>query len=407
MTDFAELFQKRPDSADGAIKPGLSRIRRAYDFLDRPGHGLPTVLVGGTNGKGSTAGQLWRMLALAGEKPALFTSPHLVHFSERFQIANEEIDDLRIATEWQHLRERLPSEMYEELSFFEVATLIALSLFAEERVSHLILEVGLGGRWDATNVVDPDLSVITSIGRDHEQFLGHELDGIAREKAGIMRPGKPILWGGGSGELADQAIRAAAATIGATLQVYPQDIVDPDLPVPSVTYQRSNLALAAAAARYFIADWTVVKERWSESVYRPNCMRARFEHWLGAYQGRNVLVDACHNPAGAQAFAQACDGVASDTVFVTTSQDKDRSGMAAALQRQFSRVVFFGTNADRAWRPNGDLPVGTQWYEDFETAVTAVADAVDDPSRPLVICGSILGIGALIQSGILRAPQPG
>lgn len=405
MEKFAELFQKRPDSMPGAIKPGLQRIQMAYDHLGRPGRDIPTILVGGTNGKGGTATSLWQMLALAGHRPGLYTSPHLVDFSERYAVAGagQEINDDRLIEVHGRLKYAL-GDLYDPMSFFEVATLLALALFVEERVSHLVLEVGLGGRLDATNVVDPVVSIITSIGLDHQAFLGSDPATIAMEKAGIMRSGKVILWAGKQAgtPAADLEIRTQAQIKGAHLEVLGEDFERFDGGDGAPEFLVANRSLARQALIHLLgaAAWPMVAERWPQRQSLPS-LRGRFQFVANGYAGRDLLVDVCHNPDGARAFVQAFVAAFPDLnppVFVTCSADKDHAAIAAELQKVFSPLVFFPTQAERSWRPTAaELPAGTVWQDDLEQAVAHYAT-----HSPVVICGSVLGIGNLIANHQLQ-----
>jgi len=172
------------------IKPGLKRI---FEFLDRIGNPqkqLTTIHVAGTNGKGSTCAMLASVLSAAGLKVGLYTSPHLVHFNERIRINGKKISDAEIVEfldKYQPVIEDIDS------TFFETTTALAFEYFYKNTVDIAILETGLGGRFDATNIVTPILSVITPIGKDHEEYLGNTLAKIAMEKAGIIKPGIPVI----------------------------------------------------------------------------------------------------------------------------------------------------------------------------------------------------------------------
>ena len=194
--DLDLLFAKRANN----IKPGLERIKKSYEFLGKPAGNIPAVLIGGTNGKGSTSGFLWSLLAQSLSAVGLYTSPHLMEWSERFQISGRQVDDQDAIALAQELESLLPADLYAELSFFELTTLIAFRLFEREQVAMQVLEVGLGGRWDASNVADPLLSVVVSVSLDHQEYLGQDLRQILREKLGIMRSGCPLFWGQ-SGEI--------------------------------------------------------------------------------------------------------------------------------------------------------------------------------------------------------------
>lgn len=172
------------------IKPGLMRINNLLDFLGHPEKDYPIIHVAGTNGKGSTCRIMHTLLVAAGYKTGLYTSPHLLRFNERIKVNDEEISDAALGKLFEKFDQYLDES---RASFFEITTAMALDYFREQKVDLAILEVGLGGRFDATNAVTPKISVITSISKDHEEFLGSELDQIAREKAGIIKKNIPVV----------------------------------------------------------------------------------------------------------------------------------------------------------------------------------------------------------------------
>ncbi len=176
----------------------LAHMRMLLRALDHPEHRFPSVLIAGTNGKGSTAATLASILRAAGLKTGLYTSPHLVRINERIRVNGKEISDDEFAAlhaEVDRVAERLVDQgkLPWHPSFFEMMTAIAFEHFARERVELAVLEVGMGGRLDATNVVDPRISVITDISLDHQKFLGNTVSEIAREKVGIIRPGGVVV----------------------------------------------------------------------------------------------------------------------------------------------------------------------------------------------------------------------
>lgn len=183
-----------------AYKPGLERCEGMDDILGHPHRQFRTIHIAGTNGKGSTSHTLASILQCAGYKVGLFTSPHLVDFSERIRVNGEEIDH-NYVVEWteRHIEEL---KVFQP-SFFELATMMGFCYFADRQVDVAIIEVGLGGRLDSTNIITPTLSVITNISMDHTQFLGDTLPQIAAEKAGIMKPGVPCV----IGECDDEHVR--------------------------------------------------------------------------------------------------------------------------------------------------------------------------------------------------------
>ena len=175
-----------------AYKPGLERCEAMDAALGRPHQKFKTIHVAGTNGKGSCSHTLASILQCAGYKVGLFTSPHLLDFDERIRVNGQPIDHDYV-TQW--IEQQYPRLKQEQPSFFELATMMAFCYFAEQKVDVAVIEVGLGGRLDSTNIIMPEVSVITNISFDHMQFLGDTLPQIAAEKAGIMKPGVPCIIG--------------------------------------------------------------------------------------------------------------------------------------------------------------------------------------------------------------------
>ncbi len=194
--------------------PGLERIRSLLSRLGDPQEAYPVALVGGTNGKGSAARALAAILEEAGLKVGLYTSPHLVEFAERIAVQGRPIPQAKL---WETAEEVRPLAERVGASFFEAATAMALLHFAREGVEFAVLEVGLGGRLDATNAAEPVLSLVTNIGHDHLEVLGPTLKDVAREKAGILRRGVPALTAARGEGLA--ALKAEAQARGTPLWV--------------------------------------------------------------------------------------------------------------------------------------------------------------------------------------------
>lgn len=183
-----------------AYKPGLERCEAMDEVLGHRHHEFRTIHVAGTNGKGTTSHTLAAILQASGLKVGLFTSPHLLDFSERIRVNGAEIDHDYVVSWTEQWYGRLKEQ---QPSFFELATMMAFSYFADQKVDVALIEVGLGGRLDSTNIIHPDLSIITNISMDHTQFLGDTLPQIAAEKAGIMKAGVPCV----IGECTDERVR--------------------------------------------------------------------------------------------------------------------------------------------------------------------------------------------------------
>jgi dihydrofolate synthase/folylpolyglutamate synthase len=178
----------------GIIDLRLERMERALTLFDHPEKTFPSFHIAGTNGKGSTAAMLQRILCSAGYRTALYTSPHLVSFTERMRIDDEEITPDEVVALAEEIWRRTEAANI-LLTFFEIVTVMAFVYFARRQVDLAVIEVGLGGRFDATNLVRSVVSVITTISRDHEAFLGFDIASIAREKAGIIKQGVPVVCG--------------------------------------------------------------------------------------------------------------------------------------------------------------------------------------------------------------------
>jgi dihydrofolate synthase/folylpolyglutamate synthase len=188
MQNLYDLFQKKVFN----IEPGLERIKSALKEFSNPEKNFKSILVAGTNGKGSTSAYLESLFRHYGYKTGLFTSPHLIRENERWQIDRKEIDDRKLQD---YINELKPIIEKYNLTYFEACTLLAFKYFSDEKVDIAVVEVGLGGRWDSTNVLEPEISVITNVSFDHMHILGNTLLDIAYEKTGITRQDKPAVIG--------------------------------------------------------------------------------------------------------------------------------------------------------------------------------------------------------------------
>lgn len=189
--DLQQLFARNSSCAK---KNGLTNILKLMSALQNPHERFRSVHIAGTNGKGSVSTKIAYGLRRAGYKTALFTSPHIFTYNERFQIDGKTISDEELSTWLQHLLSLCQSEQI-DATFFEITTAIAFGWFADQKVDYAVVEVGLGGRLDATNIITPQVSVVTSIGYDHKEILGDSLENIAREKVGIFKSGVPAVIG--------------------------------------------------------------------------------------------------------------------------------------------------------------------------------------------------------------------
>ena len=289
-------------------KFGIDRMRLLAERLGHPERSYPVVHVAGTNGKGSVSAMLESILRGAGYRTGLYTSPHLVRQGERVQVDRRilsEDDVVRYTRELQPIAAELGArDPDDHPSFFEFMTAMALLRFQRERVDIAIIETGLGGRLDATNVVDPDLSIITSIGHDHMEILGDTLDKIAFEKAGIIKPGRPVVVGRLPAE-AEAVIRRVAAerqapvhsvaeTFGGEVANYPETSLEG-------SYQRINAATTTLAARLLRPRFALGDEQIARGLASVD-WPGRWQHFpLG---DRELIFDASHNPEGAECLEE-------------------------------------------------------------------------------------------------------
>ncbi|MFI5335169.1 MAG: bifunctional folylpolyglutamate synthase/dihydrofolate synthase [Opitutales bacterium] len=286
------------------VKFGVERMQNLTALLGHPERAYPVVHLAGTNGKGSVSAMLESILRAAGYRTGLYTSPHLVRLGERVQVDRRLLSEQEIvayARELAPLADRLGATGVDEHpTFFEFMTAMAFLQFARREVDVAMVEVGLGGRLDATNVVQPEVAVITSIGLDHLEQLGDQVAMIAREKAGIIKPGRPVVLGRLPAE-AERVIRAVAHERGAGVhsvrEVFGEALADYPVTNLEGDYQRWNAATATLVARLlagrFRLDDAIVARGLRQVV------------WTGRWQrtligGRTLILDASHNPEGAQ-----------------------------------------------------------------------------------------------------------
>ncbi len=330
-----------------AMRFGLERMERALAALGHPEARFPVLHVGGTNGKGSTCAMAAAALRAAGHRVGLYTSPHLVRFNERIAVDGTAISDAALAAAVDEIRRACPwhdaGPDGDRLTYFEFATLVGLLHLAREGVRVAVVEVGLGGRFDATNVVVPRVTAIARIGLDHTQLLGDTVEQIAFEKAGIFKPGVPAVVHANQPPAALETLRSEALRRGAPFVVAAGDWPGPiALAGP---HQRGYAGLAAAALRQLARAGVPIPE---DAIAR-GIATARWPGRLEEVAG--VLLDGAHNPDGAAALAAALrfmhPGRPVELVFGVLS-DKDHAGMLAALAGAVRRMHVVAPATPRA-----------------------------------------------------------
>ncbi len=311
------------------IKLGLENSRRLFDALDVPQPDERIIHVAGTNGKGSVCALLDSICRAAGYRTALFTSPHLVSFRERIQVNGKLISEDDVVRGLAKIRE-LIAKWEPHPTFFEIATGLALDHFRNSEAEIVVLETGMGGRLDATNVVRPIVSILTPIDYDHQKWLGATLTEIAREKAGIIKTDVPVVSARQLPE-AEAVIRARAAECAAPLDFVRQPFER--LPIAlSGSHQKQNAALALSAlhtAKIEVNEDAIA--RGLAGIVWP----ARFQDW-----DERTIIDGAHNPAGARTLAETWQenfGDQQATIVLAVLQEKDATGFARHSDR--SRVA--------------------------------------------------------------------
>lgn len=310
-----EVLEKLYTRRRFGIRPGVDRVRLLLDRLGHPEHTFRSIHVVGTNGKGSTSAYLAAILSASGLRTALFTSPHLVSFSERFRINNIEIPEGQLAALLAAVLDAAPADA----TFFEIVTALGALYFHEERVDIAIMEAGMGGRSDATAALSAIMTLITPISLDHCDYLGTTLEQISAEKAGIAEPGTPVIIGHQTAD-ATRAINSCFSADNTRL-VWTDRAVSVDWNTDGTLnyrgirselnnlttgipgrYQSQNASLALAAAE--VADAAGISV--TDEALRSGILTARWPGRMETVAGSPpLLLDGAHNPAGAAALAEA------------------------------------------------------------------------------------------------------
>jgi len=341
------------------IKPGLDRIARLLGALGNPQERFATVHLVGTNGKGSTASFLSAILSAGGYRTGLFTSPHLISFTERIRIDGAEIDEASVV----RLAQRVMAAAPEESTFFEIITAMAALHFAEQGVEIAVFEAGMGGRLDATNALNGVISLITPISLDHTEYLGSRVAEIAVEKAGICKAETPVVSARQHPEAARVIARHArelASPLFLCGEHFDAAWEDGKLNYRGLRlslegvgtgltglYQSGNAALALAAAELLSgAGFPVAPQALVSGLARAT-WPGRMELFPGEPR---VLLDGAHNPAGAQALARALALIPRARLFLVAGVmgDKELSGILSPILPLADRVFAVAPALDRA-----------------------------------------------------------
>jgi dihydrofolate synthase/folylpolyglutamate synthase len=326
------------------IKLGLENIQRLIPELHVDLGRARVIHVAGTNGKGSVCAMIDSILRAQQYRTGLFSSPHLVTFRERIRVNGEMISEDVVANGLTTIRD-LVRDWDPHPTFFEVTTALGLKYFAEAKIDVAILETGLGGRLDATNAVQSDVSVITSIALDHQQWLGQSLREIASEKAGIIKPKIPVVSASQASD-AEKMICSRAAECEAPLELVNDSYQKTPVSL-SGEYQKQNAALAIAAARAAKVD---IDDSAIESGLASIDWPARFQRW-----NDRIVIDGAHNPAAAHVLAKTWREFFGDqrgSLILAILSDKDLRGICEALAPIADYVFLPKIRSERATPPD-------------------------------------------------------
>lgn len=397
------------------VKLGLDSVTRLLELLGNPHRNLRYIHIAGTNGKGSTAAYLHSIYNAAGYRPGLYTSPHLVDFTERIVVGDAPIHPETVVERVRQLRELCRCNNLEHITFFEFSTALALMYFAEQKADPVILETGLGGRLDATNVIDPMISIITSISREHTAFLGPTLLHITHEKAGIIKPRRPCISGVSRIGPRDY-IRQVCDAKSAQLFEYGRDFSMRRLsnsycyrsccrnysglhPGLAGHHQARNAALAITAGEYLRTQgYPITDANVSDGI--QSCV------WPGRFESvqqspRHIVLDGAHNPAAWQALMRSLKkecGQERLVLIIGIMRDKDMQSIRR-FAAQAHICIFFKPvmerSADRVFLEK--YIVFSQekkvfWCESISRALVLAVEKTG-PRDLICVTGSLFAVG--------------
>ncbi|PPK69053.1 folylpolyglutamate synthase/dihydrofolate synthase family protein [Actinokineospora auranticolor] len=432
----AELDTRWPETK---LEPSLTRIAALADLLGEPHRAYPVVHIAGTNGKTSVTRMIDALLTRIGLRTGRFTSPHLQLVTERISLDNAPIDPTRYIEVYRDIEPYIgmvDSGSDVRMSKFEVLTAMAYAAFADAPVDVAVVETGMGGAWDATNIADGKIAVITPIGIDHVEFLGPDILGIAREKAGIIKQGSIALIAEQNPEVA-RVLQERAVEVDATIarQGLEFGVLRRDIAVGGQVlslqglggvydeiflplhgeHQAANAALALAAVEAFFGagadrqlDVEAIREGFASATSPGRLERVRM--------APSVFVDAAHNPHGAAALAKALDdefGFRRLVGVVAVMDGKDAPGILSALEPVLTDVVVTTNSSPRAMDPDRLADIATDIYGDERVmvypnlvdaieAATQLAEESEEPDEPLS-GGGVVATGSVVTAGEVRA----
>ncbi|MBO5556597.1 MAG: bifunctional folylpolyglutamate synthase/dihydrofolate synthase [Oscillospiraceae bacterium] len=414
--DYTQALQYIDGVSWLGSKPGLDRVRALLEKLGDPQKELKFVHVAGTNGKGSCAAMTASILKAAGYRTGLFTSPYLFRFTERMQVNNQEIENDVLADLVTRIQP-LADSMEDHPTEFELMTAAALLWFREEHCDIVVLEVGMGGRFDATNIIDrSEVSVIMNIGLDHTAVLGDTVEKIAAEKAGIVKPGGDVVLYQQQ-ESVEAVVRAACEAAGARLHVADFSQIRPEfdslegqvfryrgesyaLPLLGAHQLRNAAVVLEAVQVLRDKGWLLEQDAVEHGLYAVS-WPARFET---VHEDPFVVVDGGHNPQCAQTVAENLKTYFPDRrhiLLVGVLADKDFDGLFRLLDPAADAYVCVTPDSTRAL-PAEDLCAYLARYGKPATACASIRDGVSAALDAAGADGMVCAVGSLYMAGAVR-----
>ena len=414
MNAYSEALNWIYNLRGGVIDLRLDRMERALSVLGHPERQFPALHIAGTNGKGSTAAILHRTLTLAGYRTGLYTSPHLVSFTERIRIGDQEITPDEVVELVCEIRERIIAAGV-SLTFFEIVTVMAFIYFARRRIDVGVIEVGMGGRLDATNLVRPIVTMVTTISKDHEAFLGSDLLSIGREKAGIFKPGIPVVCGQMLPEIAAlmkqlaEEKRSSSYFLGSDFGIFLKNesffdykgvirnVLDIGIALRGA-HQRANAGVALAAlelaAGRFPVDERTIRQALGTVIWPCRFEVLRERPW--------VILDGAHNSEGVNALKAVLKEFQPGKkikLLYAAMEDKDWRYMLSVLLPLVDEVVLTRVGLERSADPellSGCLPrsLAHRVVEDARTAVKLMLQEAGSEDI-ILIAGSLYLVGEI------------
>ncbi|MCL2594106.1 MAG: bifunctional folylpolyglutamate synthase/dihydrofolate synthase [Promicromonosporaceae bacterium] len=419
-----EIVSRNPEHA---FVPTLDRVRRVCELLGDPQHAYRVVHLTGTNGKTSTARMVEALVREHGLRTGLFTSPHLTSITERIQVDGAPISAARFVEVWEDVAPYIGVADRESvaaggprLSFFEVLTVMAFAAFADAPVDVAVIEVGMGGEWDSTNVADGDVAVITPVDLDHQEWLGDTVEAIAKTKAGIIKPGATAVVSR-QAEAAEAAIEARAAEVGARLVREGRElelegrhlavggqVVDLLTTTGLYTgiflplhgeHMGHNALVALAAVEALLSDGGVLDGGVIEAGFAGVTSPGRLEL---VRSSPTVIVDVAHNPHGVAALATTLqESFAFERLIgvVGVLGDKDAEGILAALEPVLAEVVLTKNSSPRCADPADLREVAVSIFDEDRVHIVEHLDDALQTAADLAERDDVIGVG--VGAGVL------